>query len=358
MFAPARAFVSALPRRAAGDPVARRFRLGCLLIAALALVLLDLRADAPWSAVRAVALPYAAGIGMVTLIGLVAHFIFARLRDKAQSGDAAAWVQVYLHGLPWRDVLAALAAVTVTISAFTAYKSAVVGAAGYHHDALFIAADRALFGTDAWRLTHAVLHSAGATAVLDFLYHPAFMPMLIGFAACAALRGRPALRYTYMLSYMTSFVIVGMVGADLCASAGPVYDGLLFGDGRTFGQLTALLRAQSAEAGPFMAVMAQDYLLQAHRAGVTQLGSGISAMPSMHVVMAFLWVLPAWHIGRALGLVVTGYALVIWLASVHLGWHYFSDGLVGLAVLCVIWSVAGWAMGLYGTRSGQSARPA
>ena len=82
--------------------------------------------------------------------------------------------------------------------------------------------------------------------------------------------------------------------------------------------------------------------------GVSGLGGGISAMPSMHIVLAFLWVLPVWHLNRVLGAIITFYALIIWIGSVHLGWHYFVDGLVGVAVLGPIWYAAGRAFGLYG----------
>jgi hypothetical protein len=68
----------------------------------------------------------------------------------------------------------------------------------------------------------------------------------------------------------------------------------------------------------------------------------------MHFVLASLQAFVAWHIRRILGLAATGYMLLIWIGSVHLGWHYFSDGLVSLVMITVIWWVVGRTMGLYG----------
>lgn len=71
-------------------------------------------------------------------------------------------------------------------------------------------------------------------------------------------------------------------------------------------------------------------------------------MQSMHVVLAFLSTFAAWHINRIIAVPVTLYAVIVWIGSVHLGWYYFVDGLVGLAALALIWAIYGRAMGLYG----------
>ncbi|WP_055686969.1 phosphatase PAP2 family protein [Loktanella sp. 5RATIMAR09] len=331
-----------------------RFQIVVVLIAIAAVLLLVLQSDAGLGPVLAVASGYALGISLVVAAWLLAQFIWLRVQQKRQTSgqtpdNPMAWYRAYLATIRWGDIFAALLALIVTVSCFTVYKSTVVGAEGYGFDAMFIAWDRALFGgQDPWVLSHAVFPTPFLTKIIDFIYHPAFLPMVLGYTVCIAAQGRPALRYTYMVSYLASFVIIGMVMASAMHSAGPVYDGVLFGDGTTFAPLIERLAAQSAAAGPFSAVFAQDYLLRLNELGVTGLGGGISAMPSMHIVLAFLWVLPAWHLNRVLGAIVTVYALIIWIGSVHLGWHYFVDGLVGVAVLGPIWYASGRAFGLYG----------
>lgn len=323
-------------------------------IAAIAVLLLAVQSDAGFGPVLNVASEYGLGIVLVVFIWLLVQFLWIRVTQKrntngAPAKDQMAWYRAYFAAMRWGDIISALAALIVTISCFTVYKSTVVGADGYGFDPLFIAWDRALFaGRDPWTLTHAVLSTPALTKAIDLLYHPVFLPMVVGYTVCIAVQARPALRYTYMVSYLASFVIIGMGLAHALHAAGPVYDGVLFGDGTTFGPLIDRLATQDAATGPFSAVFAQGYLLQLNERGVSGFGSGISAMPSMHIVLAFLWVLPAWHLHRLLGAVVTVYAMIIWIGSVHLGWHYFVDGLVGIAVLGPIWYTAGRAFGLYG----------
>lgn len=321
------------------------------MIAAVAALLLAVQSDASFGAVLEVATGYGVGVILIVAILLLGQFIWARVRQTRNAGgdNPMAWYRAYLAQVRWVNIAVSTIGLIITISCFTVYKGTVVGAGGYGFDAMFIAWDRALFaGQDPWVLTHAVLPSAFATKIIDILYHPTFLPMVLGFLVCIAASGRPALRYTYMTAYLVSFVIIGMITANALHSAGPVYDGALFGDGQTFEPLIARLATQNEAAGPFSAVFAQEYLLRLNEEGRTGFGGGISAMPSMHIVLAFLWVFAAYHLSRLLGVCVTLYAGVIWFGSVHLGWHYFVDGLVGVVMLAAIWYAAGRSFGLYG----------
>ncbi len=330
--------------------LAARFRKAVIAIALVAALLMILQSDAGVSAVLEVAFSYGLGIASIVVVLLLVQFFWARLKQQTDA-DPMAWYRAYAAQINWGDIVASLFALTVTVSCFTVYKGTVVGAGGYGFDAMFIAWDRTIFaGNDPWVLTHAMLPSVYATKVIDILYHPTFLPMVVGFIVCIAAKAKTPLRYTYMVAYLASFVIIGMITASALHSAGPIYEGTLFGDGQTFDELAKRLAAQNTEAGPFSAVFAQGYLLQLNEQGTTGIGGGISAMPSMHIVLAFLWVFAAYHLNRVLGIVVTFYAIVIWFGSVHLGWHYFVDGLVGLIMLSVIWYVAGRTFGLYGRR--------
>jgi hypothetical protein len=323
-----------------------RFRLTAALISVTALLLLALQVGNPLPALWEIAPTYLSGIALPPLWLFAAHLCFVRIRAMLNAERRQEWQQNqsyrgYLRAINAVDIVTAFLALALTISCFTIYKSEVIGAAGYHYDATIIALDRLiLFGHDGWQLTHGLLPQAEVTKLIDFLYHPAFLPMLLGYVACACAKARPELRYTYINAYLASFVLIGMVFAHLFSSAGPVYDGMLYGDGQSFAALRDTLHQQAVEAGPFYSQMGQGYLFNAYQTHHVRLGSGISAMPSMHIVMVFLWVFAAWSIDRITGVLVTIYGLVIWFGSVHLGWHYFSDGLVGLAMLSVIW----WAV--------------
>jgi membrane-associated phospholipid phosphatase len=82
-------------------------------------------------------------------------------------------------------------------------------------------------------------------------------------------------------------------------------------------------------------------MLEATQAGTNlDFASGISAMPSMHVAMATLFAIAGFRRSRLLGGIFTVYALTIWVASVHLGWHYALDGVVGAAMMGALWSLS------------------
>jgi hypothetical protein len=90
-----------------------------------------------------------------------------------------------------------------------------------------------------------------------------------------------------------------------------------------------------------MALHNQSYLIKAHGGDRLSIGGGISAMPSVHNGLAFLFALAAWRVSRPLGCLLGSYAAVIWVGSVHLGWHYGLDGVVAVALTILIWQVCG-----------------
>jgi len=74
-------------------------------------------------------------------------------------------------------------------------------------------------------------------------------------------------------------------------------------------------------------------------------------MPSLHVAIAVLQALLGWRLSRKLGLILTGYAVIVLLGSVHLAWHYAVDGYLSILLALIVWKASGWAMGLRPARS-------
>ena len=104
--------------------------------------------------------------------------------------------------------------------------------------------------------------------------------------------------------------------------------------------------AQTNEVVPVWALDVQQMLWDNYQNNKVGMGSGISAMPSMHVATATLMALFGWQYSRIAGIVLTLYALVIFIGSVHLGWHYALDGYVGaLGAALVWWLVGRWQVG-------------
>src|SRR5690606_9683564 len=79
------------------------------------------------------------------------------------------------------------------------------------------------------------------------------------------------------------------------------------------------------------------YLLANFEAGTGAAGTGISAMPSMHLAIVTLNACMLTSLNRQVGIVAWIYVALIQLGSVYLGWHYAIDGYFSIAVVCVIW---------------------
>ena len=99
---------------------------------------------------------------------------------------------------------------------------------------------------------------------------------------------------------------------------------------------------EANKSSPVWAIGTQKKLWKAYKENKTKLGSGISAMPSMHVSMAFLFALVGWRSNRLIGLMLGIYTIIILMGSVHLGWHYAIDGYAAILGTLLIWHCVGW----------------
>lgn len=251
---------------------------------------------------------------------------------------AARWERDRLISLFWPPLpFAAL------MASFNAFKQMILPAAGFRFDPLFASMDRALFlGHDPWRVTHGLFASPAATALIDKAYHGWFVPMALGLMLCAWLpRATFALRTQYLLSYMMMWIGVGSLLAFLLPSAGPCFYAHFTG-GADFQPLMDRLAADQAAAGsPISALAFQAGLLRVHGSDTLIIGGGISAMPSVHNGLAALFAFAAFRLNRKAGWAMTLYAALIWIGSIHLGWHYAVDGLAAFALAWGIWRIAG-----------------
>lgn len=244
-----------------------------------------------------------------------------------------------------RWILCAVLATGVTLPLFQVFKQIVLPMRGFPFDAALASLERALLGgRDAWEVTHAVFGSLWPTLILDAAY-ALWLPMMFLFpmVVAAAIHDVPT-RGRLIGTWVASWVLIGSIGAWLLGSAGPCYFNDLVGPHASFARMHDTLRALDGQAQSFgLAIRAlyfQD-MLEATQAGSNlDFASGISAMPSMHVAMASLFAIGGFKRSRALGLIFSVYALMIWVASVHLGWHYALDGAIGTAMMMGLWALS------------------
>src|SRR5215216_3406873 len=200
--------------------------------------------------------------------------------------------------------------------------------------------DRTLhFGVDPWKLLQPFVGYAIPTAVLNFAYCFWFLALFTSNYWFAFRREYTELRIRFFLATMMAWWIGGGLMALVFSSAGPAYYGLIGLAPDPFAPLMAYLR-QIDQIVPIWALDAQHMLWDTFTAPQARF-FGISAFPSMHNAIAVIIALAGFRIGRGIGWALTIYAFLIFLGSVHLGWHYAVDSYAAIALALLAWHVAG-----------------
>jgi hypothetical protein len=198
-------------------------------------------------------------------------------------------------------------------------KSMIPHVSGYWADPYLADLDHLLFGQDPWRL---VRHDH-----LTPIYAKAYVSWFpITFGTMGVLAFSRGNQQRLLTLYLAVLIAGGTIGQYVLPSAGPIFYERM-GFGARFHELVAT-------NDPTYARFA-DYLWTNLTAASANLGTGISAMPSMHVSMAIWTIFAAHAIWKPLAIPAAGYALTVWLASVASGWHYATDGVVGGLVVLV-----------------------
>lgn len=205
-------------------------------------------------------------------------------------------------------------------------------------DAAFVAWDQALFGDDAWRIMQPVLGFPIVTSFLAMSYHAWFL-LVYPFGLFVLVH--PAARHIsreYIFAYLATWIGVGFLMAIGFSSVGPVFLEPIMGDPRFAAQMAYLESAALSYPVPVLDV--QEMLLQQYLALGPGKGTGISAMPSMHLALCMLCWLAARHISAVLAKSLLAFMAIIWIGSVHLAYHYAVDGLVSIIAVAVIWKAS------------------
>ncbi len=199
--------------------------------------------------------------------------------------------------------------------------------------------DRLLHGADPWSLLQPLLGAPAITFALNLLYYPAWFCLAFGSWCWIATHRHPR-RTQFLASFLLLWILLGTVGGTLLSSAGPIFFAEVTGDGASFHPLLAYLQ-QVDQRFPLIGLEARDRLWAAYVAGEIKVGTGISAMPSLHVAVATLCAIIGWTTSRRAGAILTAFAAIVLVSSVHLGWHYAIDGYVSIVATLLIWVAVG-----------------
>lgn len=224
----------------------------------------------------------------------------------------------------------------VSLMAYNAYKLAIPSISPYHADRWLADLDEWLHGAPPWELAHRLDGELWSSIVFN-AYDVIWFFQWLGTFLVLSLWSGPRTRLRYLWAAALTFCLVGTIMAGALASVGPIYYQHFLGEDRFHGLAVALDRL------PLSSMVRQPaaYLLSLYQSGRTDLGGGISAMPSMHVAFAVLNAFLMTSLNRWLGVLGWAFAALILYGSVFTGWHYAVDGYASIAAVSLIWWLTG-----------------
>lgn len=321
--------------------LARHTGLALLVTAVVAgAYLVSLSTGQPFNPSMVDSAAYLASLMLPPLLLIVMAWRFLQMAVVHRPSDPLKFYLRDLRGLLFRfdgilDGLVLLALFSLFLSSFAYLKDNIPNIQPFWWDPIFAHLDRMLFlGHDPWRVLQPLFGSPLATMLLNVAYNGWFFLMYFFIIALAFVGRNQELRFSFAYGFILTWTIGGVVLAVLLSSAGPVYFERL-GFGSDFAPLMALLKADN-QVYPVWSLSVQQALWQSYVGGHGAI-SGISAMPSMHIANAVFFAAIGYRLGRAAGIALTVFAVIIFIGSIQLGWHYAVDGIVGAAIALVCW---------------------
>lgn len=223
------------------------------------------------------------------------------------------------------------------MAGFTVMKVCLPFMTGYHWDVFWTEADAVLFGTDPWRVTHALIGPRGSE-LMAHVYTLIWGTAMTFILPIYVLSGRPDRVINAYSALMMIWLVGGVGGTAIFSSMGPVFADMADASlADRFAPLRASLIDRLGGDDGAIILTSQDYLRRTVDVHHVFRAAGVSAMPSMHIATsAFLVMLAGRTLWRwpAMALLVT-----MWVGSVHFGYHYALDGIVGAAITWICWRI-------------------
>ncbi len=211
-------------------------------------------------------------------------------------------------------------------------------------DIHFAAWDKALhFGMFPHQYIIPAVNRLDLGVVLDRVYYGwlIVMTLVVWYCIFADMQLHRRLRFLWV--YFLSWALLGTLAATVFSSSGPVFFATFFkAAGNPYEFITVNMQALNHQS-TLLAETARHLLLRWHDNDVLIDPNAISAMPSMHIAMCWLFVLYARAFGKFQMLAALAFCAAIFTGAVYFGFHYAIDGYVSLAAVSLLW----WGMGKY-----------
>jgi hypothetical protein len=302
---------------------------------------------------------YLGTLGFFALAAFCAFALwFLYLRRIKRQPDLLNYVGARLRQEITRDRLCLMLPVILAwpwfVNCFSFMKVLIPRLRPFYLDPYLAQLDRTLhFGRQPFEWLAPILDHPLPLFILNWIYAFWFVIFTTVLLLQIANISRRKLRLRYLLAQLIAWILLGNVLATLLSSAGPVYYGLLFPGDNDYADHLRQIREiaghwQISLLGvhlqfPFTAGMMQDILWHA-REGTDFLGFGISACPSLHIASSWLIARLSREYGRMAAIFGYGFLVLIFLASIQLGWHYAIDGYLGMLGGWLCWHAAGFIL--------------
>jgi hypothetical protein len=230
----------------------------------------------------------------------------------------------------------------IVISVYSSLKMLIPEFQPFCWDPTFESLDRWLhFGIAPWRLLHPLMGWPIVSCAFNFLYNLWFFVLYaILFWQAFSVRNSK-LRMQFFLTFVLLWAIVGGPLAVALSSAGPVYYARVTGEVvDPYAPLMSYLHSAN-ETLPLWSLDVQEKLWNDFQNQSGMLGGGISSI---------LFALVGFQVSRRLGKILSLYAVLIWMGSVHLGWHYAVDGYLSLFLTLGLWWFVGKSLDKWWTQ--------
>ncbi|MFZ5674096.1 MAG: phosphatase PAP2 family protein [Pseudomonadota bacterium] len=230
---------------------------------------------------------------------------------------------------------------SVFMSAFNTLKIFLPAMNPFQWDSTFMEWDKAVhFGVHPYQILQPLLGHPLISFGLNLFYNLWYFVMFSIWIWQATAKEDSEVRQRFLVAFMITWFLGTNVLGTIFSSVGPTFYGRLLGGPDPYLPLMTYLR-ETTQVLPLWSLDTQNLLWESYISGNSMI-AGISAMPSMHVGSSVLLAIVAFAAGkRRLGWCLGIFAVLIFLGSIHLAWHYAIDGYAGIAVALVGWHVAG-----------------
>lgn len=213
----------------------------------------------------------------------------------------------------------------------------------YRWDPLMADWDRVLhFGHYPHEWVLGWIESWHLSGVMNFFYLAWFLLVFISNGYALFCDRDYTRRMRYLWSVAVTWIGLGVVLATIFASVGPVYFNAFYpGLDNPYDALLDHLHAVQQSGIDLNVIQMSPVLLEMVQNDRVLNLNGISAMPSMHVAIAWLITLYAFSVKRWAGMMALFFFIMIQIGSVYLSWHYAIDGYASVILVSIIWWLAG-----------------